>query len=751
MEFLLFPISGLILAIATFVASDSSSRRFVFYIFWLAGVICFVLSGLLFLSISAAERYAQIITPHTIFAVLGFFGIVVANLSSQSIGKTALFSKLIEEKQYRAASEITQLAASNSTLMELLNYSLEKLITLLGLAGGVIHVFHRARESLVLGSYMGLSPRLARRLETIEMGDTAIGRTAKNKRLLIIRDLRLSQDYEFFGGKQEGFSYMALIPIVSDGENWGVISLFGKGTYQPGSLQVDLLEQFGEQLGAALVLGREVRNTQTSRDSFSNLLKAIGDELSTAASGENAAVQGMAWMVTRHFGGDRYDIFSHSARGWKVILSSDASTVGKYLSPDTELESSTSTNGLRNWNQEPPFKELTSGKAYAYVSLNSGRDLLVIRLEGRRRAAVDLELLTDAFRVINGLRLQLTSAARHKVTETLRPVVRGDASEIERKLARVGGELGRLITAYSGAGESAQFRELFAWLEVIRRSLEEPVRRAEPGKPESTGEVDFGRIIRNAVDQISSRSAAYPEIILDNETSLPMPAFSSDLLTQSIMEFMTAALFGADSHSMLRLISRGDERFIHLELQGDGLAQIPGSAEKPNWLRNIGGRLESSRVQNDDGRILNAWRLHIPLNGVEIEDEAASPAAKVLVVDNQEIIRDLLKGMLTGLGLDPTVVSSPDDALAAFKSALQDGAPYRIVVADFVLERISGMELARELKRLDESIFFVILSGWGLGPENEEAARMGVDAILRKPFRIEQLSETIQAAVQGKL
>ena len=753
MEFLLFPASGLILAIAIFITSDSYSRRFAFYAFWLAGIICFVLSGLLFLTASGAERYSQILTAHTVFSVLGFIFIVAANLSSHSLGKTVLFSKLIEEKQFRASSEITQLAASNSSLMELLNFSLEKLIGMLSLSGGAIHVFHRARESLVLGSYLGLSPRLARRLETVELGDTAIGRTAKNKRLLIIRDLRLSQDYEFFGGRQEGFSYMALIPIVSEGENWGVITLFGKGPYQPGSLQVDLLEQFGEQLGAALVLGRQVRSMQSSRENFSALLKAMGEELCNVAQAGNpdGAVQNLAWLVTRFFGGDRYDICRKMQHGWKVTMTSDPSVKGKFYQPEIEFVSTGSSSGIVNWDQPPPFKELTRGKAYAFVSLNNREDWFIIRLEGRRRASIELELLTDAFRVILGLHSQLMALNKQKLTKVpgdVRPATR-ESADAALKLSRISGELGRLIAAYSGAMEKSDLGELFAWLEVIKRSVEGYGQHAIPGsRPgDSSASADMGRIIRGAIDRVTGERSDAPEIIFDQEGDLPMPDIAADVLTQSILEFMSAALFESGSHGVLRLVSTGDDKSIQLELQGENLSQAPRNIERPEWLKRLGARLESRRVESDEGKAVDSWRLVIPLNG-SIGDKSSSDPVRILAVDNQEVIRDLLKGMMSNLGYDASVVADSGDALSLFKSSLDSGRPFKIVIADQALDKTSGLDLARELKALDSDVFFVLISGWGPTPD-EEASRIGIDAMLKKPFRLEQLSALVETAIKG--
>ena len=89
----------------------------------------------------------------------------------------------------------------------------------------------------------------------------------------------MSRDFEIFGGKADGFTHMAFIPVISNGEHWGVVTLFGKGHYIPGKLKVDLLEQFGEQLGAALVLGRRMRAVATSLKNTKALMCSLGDEL----------------------------------------------------------------------------------------------------------------------------------------------------------------------------------------------------------------------------------------------------------------------------------------------------------------------------------------------------------------------------------------------------------------------------------------------------------------------------------------
>jgi CheY-like chemotaxis protein len=748
MEFLLFPISGLVFATIIFLATNSDSRRFAFYVFYLVGVICLVMSLLTYLISSPEERLLQPVTFHGIFAVLGLAGIIFALVAAQSQERLTLSIRVMEERQNRAASEITQLAASNSTLPELLNFAQDKIVKMLGFSGGAIHVFHRARESLVLGSYTGLSARLARRLETIEFGDTSIGRTAKNKRLLIIRDLRLSQDYEFFGGKQEGFSYMALIPILAEGENWGVISLFGKGQYQPGSLQVDLLEQFGEQLGAALGLGRQVRSMQAAKENLSFLFKTVAQELAdqSAAKAGLGVARSLGWSMTRFFGGDRFDICTKVGDGWVVLFSSDTAYEGKRLSAAYDLNAGP-MGGIIEYNQTPPFAEFSGDRSYLYSSLHMGRDWLFIRLEGRRRGTTDHVLLSDSFKIIHGLFTKLDAAAKTAARQAAARPAESRREGRPESVAMIAENLDRLLRQYADLRDRPEMQELFVWLESILKSARETTGPKSAILPRRAGgeiATDTESLIRETVEAFLRASNGSVKIDFVPQNELPIPAVPEGQMRHSLIEFLTSALFDTENQGALKLWARGDDRSIVFELQGEKLAQPPIPNERPTWLRQINGRLESRHIETEQGQAVESWRLHIP--AVPAAGPANNPdePVRVLVVDRQDVIRDLLSTMLAGLGHSADGAASASDALALFRASVDDGRPYGIIVADYTLDTIAGTELAQQIKALWPEIRFVLLIGWGMALDQDEARSRGVDYVLSKPFRLEQLAEAIR-------
>jgi hypothetical protein len=84
-----------------------------------------------------------------------------------------------EEIQSKAVSDILHVAATRDSLIELLNYSLDRFLEIMSLNSGAIHIHHAARNTLVMGAYRGLSPLYANKLELIRPGQTAIGALCK--------------------------------------------------------------------------------------------------------------------------------------------------------------------------------------------------------------------------------------------------------------------------------------------------------------------------------------------------------------------------------------------------------------------------------------------------------------------------------------------------------------------------------------------------------------------------------------------
>lgn len=767
MEFWLFLSVSLILSIVVYFGAGYQGRRFLFYTFWLIGNLCLGAAIFLFLSVPLFDQDLQSLPYYKISLAIGIIWLIASQIAAVISGRSALYIQLGEERQERAISEITQVAVSSTSLMELLNFTLDKIVSMLGMSGGAIHIFHRARKNLVLGSYKGLTARLARRLETVEFGETAIGRTARNKRLLIIRNLRLSPDYEFFGGKTEDFSYMALIPVISEGEHWGVITLFGKGVYRAGMLHVDLLEQFGEQLGAALVLGRQMRATQSSVENMRSLLSSLGDELyisSRVRRGGGGAARAVAWSLTRILDGDHFDLCFYANKTWKIGLSSEPDADGQTLTlnPESKFDAKSGPSGIISRDQPPPFKEFIDRRPYIFCSLEDNEVWVFIRLESRRRPSVDFDFFYNVCRIIHGLLLRSGAEVSEKKKDIreLEPpresadedLQKADAAEIiEATFGQISGDLERLIKEYSKSNDDTELKGLIGWLEVIQRSASEGADLTQSllETVEATGgrAGDFNSMVREAVDNIARSGTALPKIEFKRGKKSITVAYSREKISDIISRFLSMAAGEAGQNGVLRLTASGEDREICLEVEGEKLSPAPEGGDRPSWVKEVNGRLEFARTEDSDTGARDRWRLIMPLEESPTEvEEVEKRQLRVLAVDSQDVIRDLLTSMLTNMGYDSTVVGDSAGALSVFKEGIKTGKRFDIVIADNALEDITGLELASQMKPLDPAINFILISGWGPDPDPAEIEKCGIGMTLKKPFRIEQLSDAMAKA-----
>ena len=116
--------------------------------------------------------------------------------------------------------------------------------------------------------------------------------------------------------------------------------------------------------------------------------------------------------------------------------------------------------------------------------------------------------------------------------------------------------------------------------------------------------------------------------------------------------------------------------------------------------------------------------------------------AKVLVVDDEEDVRAVLRRMLIKLGHE---VWGVDDGVGALK--LLETISFDLVITDVYMAAVDGMELLVRIQQRGLCVPVVLMSGGGHMLRDEVlemGALCGAVATLKKPFTVEQLRETIE-------
>ncbi|NBR32386.1 MAG: sigma-54-dependent Fis family transcriptional regulator [Sphingomonadaceae bacterium] len=117
----------------------------------------------------------------------------------------------------------------------------------------------------------------------------------------------------------------------------------------------------------------------------------------------------------------------------------------------------------------------------------------------------------------------------------------------------------------------------------------------------------------------------------------------------------------------------------------------------------------------------------------------------ILVVDDEEDIRDLVAGVLEDEGYSPRTAADSDAALAA----IADRRP-SLVLLDVFLKgsRLDGLELLDEIKRRDPSQPVLVISGHGNLDTAVSAIRRGASDFIEKPFEAQRLLLLVSRATE---
>lgn len=281
---------------------------------------------------------------------------------------------------------------------------------------------------------------------------------------------------------------------------------------------------------------------------------------------------------------------------------------------------------------------------------------------------------------------------------------------------------------------------------------------AEETEPESGGldrmaaEVLSGRHITDNLYLLPENRA------IQIQTSLePTPSVSADEQDrQSMQTVLWSALSAvAKSHSEITLGTSSDDRYLYLAVGSDGKGEplkgpfgdffrapdlqwkdllAPGELD---FLRSVGGQ-----IATDDVKMPGRLVIRLPYGKTPLPLGHAHPGLHVLAIDDQEIIRDLLLNMFMGMGHRIRVCKSGEEGLKFMQSE-----SYDLVLTDLGMPGMSGWEVAQAVKIQSPNTPVVLITGWGFNFAEDQVRAAGVDYVLTKPFRLEHLTEIVDAAV----
>jgi hypothetical protein len=118
----------------------------------------------------------------------------------------------------------------------------------------------------------------------------------------------------------------------------------------------------------------------------------------------------------------------------------------------------------------------------------------------------------------------------------------------------------------------------------------------------------------------------------------------------------------------------------------------------------------------------------------------------ILVVDDEESIREITRGTLETFGYTVLTASDGTEALAIYADKKNEIAA---VLTDMVMPFMDGQATIRALQRMNPKVRIIAASGLGAGQRAGEGTLEGVSVFLNKPYTAEKLLKTLAQVLKG--
>ena len=228
-----------------------------------------------------------------------------------------------------------------------------------------------------------------------------------------------------------------------------------------------------------------------------------------------------------------------------------------------------------------------------------------------------------------------------------------------------------------------------------------------------------------------------------------------------------------------------DGRYVRISIKDQGagipdedLGRIfdPYFSTKDMGTQNgmgLGLAVSDSIVKQHDGLITveselgtgTTFSIYLPASSAERQAPSAKPVVevqsailyqqssiqRVLVMDDEEVVRDVSNALLTHLGYEVVVAVDGVEAIGLYKKAMESEKPFDMAILDLTNKvGMGGAETMVNLLEIDPDIKAIVASGYSNDPVINNSREHGFRGALPKPFTLDQLKTALQDAIAGE-
>jgi two-component system, cell cycle sensor histidine kinase and response regulator CckA len=200
---------------------------------------------------------------------------------------------------------------------------------------------------------------------------------------------------------------------------------------------------------------------------------------------------------------------------------------------------------------------------------------------------------------------------------------------------------------------------------------------------------------------------------------------------------------GMDEKTMLRIF----EPFFTTKEVGKGTGL--GLAAVYGCVRQHNGHVI---VESELGKG-SAFIMYLPVS--HVNEQQSGPSAQecvngkgnILIVDDEQAIGEIAVELLSGIGYTPTYMNSAAEAIEYFK---KNHSSVDAVILDIIMPKMNGLDVFRELKRLNPRVKVIIASGYSDEKQDAVLKEEGATVFVNKPYSLSELSKALAGVLGGE-
>ena len=153
----------------------------------------------------------------------------------------------------------------------------------------------------------------------------------------------------------------------------------------------------------------------------------------------------------------------------------------------------------------------------------------------------------------------------------------------------------------------------------------------------------------------------------------------------------------------------------------------------------------------------STFSIYLPASSKEVLIEKAlreripTGKGKILLMDDEEPVREVGGEMLEGLGYEVEFTKDGAEAIELYKKAKESAQPFDAIIVDLTVPgRIGGKEAVEKLIEIDPEVKAIVSSGYSTDPIMADFRKYGFSGVIAKPYKLKELGEALHKVIAGR-